>query len=79
MRASSNAQIVPTSKPLPFLQAKQSLIESVEEQGVHLKQLLLNSDLRKVSHIAATAKDSAYPLDTKLKEELRKSHTNIQS
>ena len=46
---------------------------------MHLKQLLLNTDLRKVSSLASFAKDSAYALDTKLIEELKRSHTTFKA
>ena len=62
-----------------FLQAKQWLVEGAEEQGVHLKQLLLNTDLRKVSNIAVTEKDSAYAVDIKLKKERKNSHTTFKA
>ena len=38
-----------------FPQVKQSLVEGAEEQGVPLKQILLNTDLRKVSCLCFTS------------------------
>lgn len=61
--APATQALYPLRSPCHFLQAKQSLAESAAEQGVHLTQLLLNTDLRKVSHVHLPAVKAIVHMD----------------